>query len=116
MKPARFQLTPRADADLDEAIEYYAGEGVPLVGLLLLDAVEVTGALICDAPYAYTAHPHYRATTEGLRRRTVKGFPMYTLYYRVDVMDNKLLVLGVRVLHGRRDHAVAMDDENPEVG
>lgn len=106
----RYRVLPEAWKDVERASDFILERDPDAVGVVyrFYEAVGVTGEAIADLPLGYTAHPHYRKETEGLRRRLLTGFKRYTVYYRV--ADDGVPEL-VRVLHGARDHGALLEDK-----
>jgi len=91
-----------AEADIEEACDYYAVVAPNEVGGFIHD-VEVTQRRIADFPYLSREE-------EGLRHRAMTDYP-YAPYYWLDE-DNKVAWV-VGVIHQRRNPAVAQS-RNPK--
>jgi toxin ParE1/3/4 len=90
MKP--FQVSPRAQADLDEAWDWIA-KSSPRAATGWLQKVHKNFRFLSQQPLLGEACPQIRADL----RRFVVG--QYVIYYRI--RDNDIEI--VRVLHGARD-------------
>ena len=99
----RYRVLPEVWKDVERASDFILERDPDAVNIVsrFYEAVEVTAEAIADFPLGYTRHSHYRQETEGLRRRFLKGFKRYTVYYRV--AEDGIPEL-VRILHSARDH------------
>jgi toxin ParE1/3/4 len=96
MKVAR--LREIAQRDIDDAIEYYFGEGGESLALRFVDDLERALALISQYPAAGSPRVGYELQLPGVRARSLRDFPFLVFYAeQVDFVD------VWRVLHGRRD-------------
>ena len=86
------RLRPRAEADLEEARDWYEERQAGL-GEQFIDAVALAMETLAAAP---ERQPEYY---RGFRRLLLSRFP-YKVFYRVEGSS----VLVFRVLHGRQDH------------
>ncbi len=93
------RILPKADADSDEAADYYAGLAGPEVGLRFLGALREAYDFICQNPEAGPRSRHQAQGLQGLRRWPVPGFENYLVFYRLAGDWVEI----VRVLHGARD-------------
>ena len=91
-------ISPAAAADIDDAALYIAARNLS-AGLRFYDAVDVTVREIAQHPRRWPLFETNVTQLQDLRRRSVKGFPNYLVFYRYD----ERLVLIVRVIHGARD-------------
>jgi toxin ParE1/3/4 len=100
-----------ARRDLEDASDYYYGEGGEALELRFIDAMEQTLGLIAEMPGI--ASPRYAEILQrsGLRCFGVKRFPYLVFYIehpdRIDVL---------RILHRRRDIPAIFQDDNGEDG
>lgn len=100
-----------ARRDLEDAIDYYCGEGGEALELRFIDAMEQTLGLIAEMPGI--GLPHYAEILQrsGLHCFGVKRFPYLVFYIehpdRIDVL---------RILHRRRDIPAIFQDDNGEDG
>ena len=93
------RILPRADADVDEAADYYADHASLDVGLRFLSAVQEGYTFIRENPEA-GSHGHYRnRRLQELRRWPVPGFENHLVFYHS--VDEWVEI--VRVIHGARD-------------
>ncbi len=93
-------MIPRAVArrDVDEAIDYYAGEAGVDVALHFIDALKEAYRAISSRPAIGSPRYAHELELPGLRSRKITRFP-YLIFYleRDDHID------VWRVLHGQRD-------------
>ncbi len=92
-------VLPRADADVDEAAEYYAERGSLEVALRFLSAVQAAYHFICENPEAPPRGQYRSVALQGIRWWRVPGFERHLVFYRL----TGDCVQIVRVLHGARD-------------
>lgn len=100
------RILPKADADLDAAARYIARDSLP-AALRFYDAVDATYRELRQHPNRW---PHYELDhprLTGLRKRSVKGFSNYLVFYHV--IDRWVEI--IRVLHGARDIPAALSDK-----
>jgi toxin ParE1/3/4 len=94
------KIVPRekAERDIDNAIDYYYGEGGADLALSFIDALE--SAFHHLAAHAESGSPRYAVELDlpGLRYWPLKQFP-YLVFY----VENDGRVDVWRVLHGSRD-------------
>jgi len=93
-------VVPRALAnrDVNEAVEYYLGEGSEQVALGFIDALEQAYTRIRRHPASGTPRYAHALNLPGLRCWPLKHYPQLVFYVeRSDHVD------VWRVLHGRRD-------------
>lgn len=93
-------VVPRAQAirDIDNAIDYYLGEGAYVSALGLVDSLEQAYAHL--SRHAASGSPRYahELNLPGLRAWPLTGYPYLVFYVeRPDLVD------VWRVLHGERD-------------
>jgi len=93
------RVLPRADADLDEAADYYAVEAGVDVAFRFLDAAAKAFEFVRENPAAGSPGQYRSDKLTGVRRWPVPGFKDHLVFYRFD--DDAVDV--VRVLHGARD-------------
>jgi toxin ParE1/3/4 len=104
-------IIPRAQAtrDVDDAIDYYLGEGAYAAALGLIDALEQAYAHI--SRHAASGSPRFAHELKlpGLRAWPLTGYP-YLMFYveRPDHID------VWRILHGQRDIPAWMQE--PDAG
>ena len=94
----RFFLSPQADQDIDEILEYL--DGLPLEpGNRILDAIQATILSIAAQPYLGSPHSQLtRLIGEEARSRVVGP---YRIFYRLRGTGPEIIA----VLHSRRDIA-----------
>jgi toxin ParE1/3/4 len=92
------KLTPRADADIDDAAAYIATKNLP-AGLRFYDQIQRTLQEIRLHPTRWPRYELDEPRLSQLRKRAVAGFPNYLVFYQVE----QKLILVLRVLHGARD-------------
>lgn len=98
MSCKRAVLRTRADRDIEEAIDFYLGEGAPRPVLKFIDALEQTLGDIERHPAIGSTRYSTELDLPGLRCWPIKGYPHLVFYIeREDYVD------VWRVLHGSRD-------------
>jgi toxin ParE1/3/4 len=87
----------KAEQDIDDAIDYYYGEGGANLALAFIDALEVAFQYL--AAHAESGSPRYAIELDlpGLRYWPLKKFP-YLIFY----VETEIRVDVWRVLHGKR--------------
>jgi len=105
VKPLR--VLPRADADVDEAADYYAEQESMDLALRFLDAVERAYKFIAQNPQTGSPGQYDAPQLDGVRRWPVPGFDSYLVFYR---LVGEWIEI-VRVLHGARDIERLFEDE-----
>lgn len=103
MKKRVVQLA-RADADVDTAIESYAGE--PELAEELLRALDEALGRIAELPGSGSPRHGHALGVEGLRSVPITRFP-YTLFY----VEHATAVV-VRIFHQRRDLPELLDEDD----
>ncbi len=103
MRPIR--ILPRADADVDEAAEYYSQKAGLEVALRFFSAVQQVYEFIRTNPEAGSPAQYERQRLAGMRRCLVSGFGNYLVFYRLSGEWVEI----VRVLHGARDIEVLFE-------
>lgn len=101
MKSHRYGIRPSAKADIAACHDYLA-ERNPDAAMRFVDAVEETCRLIALSPLGYAAMEppkQARPMPVVLRKRTIKGFEKYLVFYFMEGDEVQIL----RVLHGARD-------------
>jgi toxin ParE1/3/4 len=98
MKRAAFAVHQRADADLDEALDYYLTVAGEVVAYRLVDAVEAAHQTIWNNPEIGSGRLSEQLSIPNLRTLIVRGFPYLVAYYEAD-RDVEIL----RLIHGQRD-------------
>jgi toxin ParE1/3/4 len=88
----RVVVRPRAEADLDEARQWYELQRAGLGDKFVDDIRKAVLALESDAD---SRSEYYR----GFRRVLIRRFP-YKLFYRIE--DDRVVIF--RILHSSRDH------------
>jgi plasmid stabilization system protein ParE len=88
----RITIRPRAEADLQEARQWYNRQRAGL-GDELLNVIDDVMVVLQKNP---ERHPVYY---RGFRRAITRRFP-YKIFYRIE--GNSVIVF--RILHARRDH------------
>ena len=101
------RVLPRADADVDEAADYYADHADLELGLRFLGAVQEAYNFICENPEAGPHGHNLNRQLQGLRRWPVPGFENYLVFYRL--VDDWVEI--VRALHGARDIEALFEPE-----
>ncbi|MCP5068921.1 MAG: type II toxin-antitoxin system RelE/ParE family toxin [bacterium] len=98
---SRYALLEEARNDLQQISDYLTLEKAnPVAAERVLFAALKTFELIAERPHAYPYHQAVLSQAHGLRKRTVKGYKKYLVFYRMADEDR---VDIVRVLHGARD-------------
>ena len=98
MSYKRAVLRTRADRDIEEAIDFYLGEGAPRAALKFIDALEQALGDIERHPAIGSTRYATELDLPGLRCWQIKGYPHLVFYIeREDYVD------VWRVLHGSRD-------------
>ena len=98
MSYKRAVLRARADRDIEEAIDFYLGEGAPPAALKFIDALERALGDIERHPAIDSTRYATELDLPGLRCWQIKGYPHLLFYIeREDYVD------VWRVLHGSRD-------------
>ena len=105
MRPLR--VLPRADADVDEAAEYYAEEASLEVALRFLGAVQQVYEFVRSNPEAGSPGQYESRELQGMRRWPVPRFDSYLVFYRLAGEWVEI----VRVLHGARDIEALFETE-----
>lgn len=100
-------LTPRAEADLDAAIVYFA-ENADIETALRFD-YEAFSCFerLCEMPFVGSEHEYLNSKLKGLRMWFVTNFDHYLVFYLV--LDDAIRI--VRVLHSSRDIENIICDE-----
>ena len=96
---ARYTVTPKADRDLDDYVDYLAREATVDVALSFLDAVHKTFALLAENPNIGWPSRLKHSALNALRVFRVTSFEKMLILYRplaggVDIL---------RVVHGSRN-------------
>jgi toxin ParE1/3/4 len=100
------RLRERAATDIDQAADYYLGEGETEVALRFIDAVERAVNQVGRAPHAGSPRYSYELEIPDLRVRAAARFPYLVFYIAGDgVVDIW------RVLLERRDMSSAFTDD-----
>ncbi|HEY2817105.1 MAG TPA: type II toxin-antitoxin system RelE/ParE family toxin [Casimicrobiaceae bacterium] len=98
MSHKRAVLRTRADHDIEEAIDFYLGEGAARAALKFIDALEQALGDIERHPTIGSTRYATELHLPGLRCWQIKGYPHLVFYVeRNDYVD------VWRVLHGSRD-------------
>jgi toxin ParE1/3/4 len=100
---------PRASDDIDTQFEYYRRESGIDLAIRFLDAVEEAIAFLYRYPEAGSPRDGGNPGLRGLRSWPIPGFEDLRLYYLRPEREHLLIV---RVLHGRRDVARLLRDED----
>jgi toxin ParE1/3/4 len=103
----RVERRPRARRDVLEQAIYLGEEATEEVALRFVDAVDAALRRLADTPEVGRLRELRSPRLAGLRSWPVPGFPKHLIFYRVD--DD--LVEVVRVIHGARDLAIALEDK-----
>jgi toxin ParE1/3/4 len=102
----RLVITPAADADVDSAAAFIARDNIQ-AALRFYDAIDVTFRQIREHPNRSPRYELEHARLSGLRRRAVARFENHLVFYRVEGEA----VVVIRVLHGARDIAHALEED-----
>ncbi|MDY7002568.1 MAG: type II toxin-antitoxin system RelE/ParE family toxin [Cyanobacteriota bacterium] len=97
-------IRPKASDDLDEQFAYIAEDNMD-AGLRFFDATRETISQLAKMPGI--GSPVQNASLAGLRKRAVKGFNKYLIFYLTQ--DNYIEV--IRILHAARDIPTVLDSE-----
>ena len=98
MSYKRAVLRARADQDVQEAIDFYLGEGAQAAALKFVDALEQALRDIEHHPAIGSTRYAHELDLPGLRCWPLKGYPHLVFYIE---QENHVDVW--RVLHGSRD-------------
>lgn len=99
MAAAAVRILPRADADIDAAVDYYSEESGPELAMRFLRSVQHACDLLRSHPTAGSVACLARTDLRGIRRWPVPEFRAHLIFYRLVGDDVEI----VRVLHGARD-------------
>lgn len=91
-------IAPSANRDVDQQIEYFAGESVE-TAIRFLNAVKETIQKIVTTPGIGGRYEVKSKTMPGLRVSIVEGFKNHLIFYRI----HKDSIEVVRVVHGAQD-------------
>ena len=105
---ARLAVRPGADRDIEQQAEFYATESGANLAVRFLMAVEDAYTFIRKHPDAGAPHSVANPRLAGLRSWPVPGFDDVRMYY---LRPEQQLVRILRVLHGRRNVAAILADE-----
>ena len=95
----RYELTPLAISDIDEALDYISEKLLnPSAADKLYQGIQRELASICDSPYAFPDCSYYLIDDENIRHCVVGN---YILIYEISQLDKVINVL--RFLYGGRD-------------
>ncbi len=94
----RLVFFPQVDKDVDEASLFIAQDDLARA-YRFLDATSDTYRSIAEAPGLGSFYSFQHPDLQGIRRRFVKEFPNYLIFYRETYDTVEIL----RVLHGSRD-------------
>lgn len=94
---------PAADGDVDEIAQFIALDRVESA-VCFYDAVRVSSQEIADFPMAWPCFEAKDPRLKLVRRRNVKGFEKFVIFYRV----KGRCVEVFRVIHGSRDLAAVL--------
>lgn len=98
---------PLAQFDLIEEADYLEQTADLNVAERFLDAARVTFEELARMPMMGSPRPYYAADLKDLRQWRIKGFKDFLVFYR-PLPDG---VEIVRVLHGKRNIAAILEDE-----
>lgn len=97
-----------AEEDILRQVDWYAGQGLPdIAHRFHAAALEAIDALLA-MPEAGSPRPTGNPRLTGLRSWSVRGFDEFRVYYQ---MQADLLTI-VRVLHGKRDTAAILKEQD----
>jgi len=102
----RVERRARARLDVLEQAIYLGEEASEEVALRFIDAVDAAFRRLADTPEIGRLREFRSARLAALRSWPVPGFEKHLIFYRVDAE----LVEVVRVVHGARDLALALED------
>jgi len=102
----RVERRPRARLDVLEQATYLGEEATEELALRFVDAVDAALRRLADTPEIGRLRQFRSPRLAGLRSWPVPGFPKHLIFYRVD----EDLVDVIRVIHGARDLALALED------
>lgn len=102
----RVERRPRARLDVVEQAIYLGQEASEEVALRFIDAVDAAFRRLADTPEIGRLCELRSPRLAGLRSWSVPGFEKHLIFYRVD----EDLVEVVRIVHGARDLALALED------
>jgi toxin ParE1/3/4 len=105
VKPKAVILRELARQDVDEAIDYYLGEGAPKAALDFIDALEKAYSHLGRQPASGSPRYAHELNIPGLRFWPLTRFPYLVFYFEHD--DH---VDVWRVLQGQRDIPVWMNE------
>ncbi len=104
----KFAIRPLAREDILRQYEYYLLEvESELVAVRFLTAVQSAIAQVCRQPGTGSPKALRNLKLAGLRSWPVRGFPNMRVYY---LLSNDVLRV-VRVLHGKRDIELILEEE-----
>lgn len=99
-----------AENDILDQVEWYAERGFPQIARRFPLAVRAAIGALVDAPGAGTPKHTGNPRLSGLRSWPVRGFPESRVYY----LTSPELLTVVRILHGKRDVAALLEDQEVE--
>jgi toxin ParE1/3/4 len=99
------RILPAADADMDEIALYIARDNLG-AALRFYDAVEKTFRELGEHPERWPQYELNHPRLEGLRKRSVRGFSRYLIFYRIEGREVRI----IRMLQGSRDIAAALGE------
>lgn len=107
MRAKAFSVRREADADFDEALDYYLAEAGDAVAVRFVDAVMEAHHLIAETPQIGSKRLADQVSLAGLRSWRTQGFPYLVIYIETDGS-----VEIWRLLHAQRDLTAALDSED----
>ena len=100
----RIAIKPKASEDIDQHVDYLMARNEE-AALRLFDAIRATAAQIAVMPGAGQLYECSDPKLRGLRKRAVKGFKNYLIFYMV--RDTEVSI--IRVLYASQDISSILD-------
>lgn len=107
MKAKGFSIRREADADFDNALDYYLEEAGDRVAMRFVDAVMNAHRTIRETPQIGSTRLAGQLVIPGLRSLRTHGFPYLVIY-----VENDQEVEVWRLLHARSDVIAALDSDD----
>jgi len=98
VKRNRYQIRPRAEADLDGHARNIARDNLE-AGLRLYNLAEETYQMLSNMPYMGAIYHTNKSELMGIHYMPIKGFSRYLVFYKP--IDGGIDI--IRVLHARMD-------------
>jgi toxin ParE1/3/4 len=106
MKNVRFR--PKTWEDVEESAFYLAEEASQATAERFLDAIVMTTGALARLPRMGAPCHFHNPRLRGIRRHPVTGFENWLVFYHAAATGVEV----VRVLHGARDIATVLREEN----